>query len=62
MAIGVGVTDTRHEKTNEAVSKMILDLGYTNTSPSGIPGEFFTENRKQDLLELINEIFRERNG
>ncbi len=64
MAVALGVPETFRDfklrLTNEEVQDFIEALGYKLGSPSGIEGIFYTDNREQDLLNLVIKILDER--
>lgn len=49
-----------HERTDEAVRKLIVALGYSLNPMSGVPGRYYTLNRREDIVELAREIIAER--
>lgn len=46
--------------TNENVRDKILELGYDLNSMKGVAGNYYTNNRLEDLKKLSLEIISER--
>lgn len=59
LAVGVGL-DCIENPTHEKVYKSLIDLGYKVYNTRGIKGEFYTTNRKEDLLIAAKEVLEER--
>lgn len=60
LAIGVGLDKTMIEPTHEKVFETLTSMGYKVYNTRGIPGEFYTNNRKEDLLEAAKEVLQEK--
>ena len=60
LAIGVGLDQTMAEPSHEKVFQTLTDMGYNVYNTRGIPGEFYTTNRKADLLEAAKEVLEEK--
>ena len=60
LAIGAGIDQTIKLPTQEKVFNILIDLGYKIYNTRGIPGEFYTNNRLEDLLEAAQEVLLEK--
>lgn len=60
LAIGVGLDQTMIEPTHEKVFQALTDMGYNVYNTRGIPGEFYTTNRLEDLLTAAKEVLQEK--
>lgn len=60
LAIGVGLDKTMIDPTHEKVFQALTDMGYNVYNTRGIPGEFYTTNRLEDLLEAAREVLQEK--
>lgn len=61
LAIGAGLDYKMNgEITNDRVIGFLLLLGYKVFNTRGIVGEFYTTNRKEDLLEAAKEVLLEK--
>lgn len=60
LAIGVGLDKTMIEPTHEKVFETLTNMGYKVYNTRGIPGEFYTTNRLEDLLEAAKEVLQEK--
>lgn len=60
LAIGVGLDKTMIEPTHEKVFETLTGMGYKVYNTRGIPGEFYTNNRLEDLLEAAKEVLQEK--
>ena len=60
LAIGVGLDKTMIEPTHEKVFETLTGMGYKVYNTRGIPGEFYTTNRLEDLLEAAKEVLQEK--
>lgn len=55
--------DKMPEPSHDKVFQTLTDLGYRVYNTRGIAGDFYTEHRKEDLLEAAQEVLQEkRNG
>lgn len=62
LAIGLGLDQEMVEPTHDKVFQILTDLGYKVYNTRGIEGEFYTTNRKEDLLEAAQEVLQEKLG
>ena len=60
LAIGVGLDKTMINPTHEKVFETLTGMGYNVYNTRGIPGEFYTNNRLEDLLEAAKEVLQEK--
>jgi hypothetical protein len=60
LAIGIGIDSMIKFPTHQKVFNILTDLGYNVYNTRGIPGEFYTTNRLQDLLEAAHEVLTEK--
>lgn len=60
LAIGLGIDKIIKEPTHEKVFTILSELGYKVYNTRGIPGEFYTTDRRRDLIIAANEVLRER--
>lgn len=59
LAIGVGL-DKMRNPTNEKVIKALESKGYSVYNTRGIKGDFYTNNRRKDLLVALMEVLQEK--
>jgi len=60
LAVALGLDKTMSNPSHDKVFQSLTDLGYEVYNTRGIEGEFYTTNRKRDLLEAANEVLREK--
>ena len=60
LAIAVGLDETLLNPSHETVFNMLVHMGYKVYNTRGIKGEFYTTNRKADLLEAAKEVLEEK--
>lgn len=60
LAIGVGLDKTMNNPSHEKVYETLTGMGYKVYNTRGIPGEFYTNNRLEDLLEAAKEVLQEK--
>ena len=48
------------DPTHDKVYQTLIDMGYSVYNTRGIAGEFYTTNRKEDLLEAAKEVLAEK--
>lgn len=60
LAVGIGLDQTIVEPTHEKVFAKLTELGYKVYNTRGILGEFYTKNRKEDLLLAAQEVLMEK--
>lgn len=53
--------DKMLEPSHDKVFQALTDLGYNVYNTRGIPGDFYTTNRLEDLLEAAKEVLQEKN-
>lgn len=60
LAIAVELDKQIEEPTHEKVFNELTKMGYKVYNTRGIKGEFYTDNRLEDLLEAANEVMEEK--
>lgn len=60
LAIGLGLDVVMADPTHDRVFELLTYMGYKVYNTRGIPGEFYTTNRKEDLLEAAREVLQEK--
>jgi len=60
LAVGIGLDLVLNDSSHDEVFQILTDLGYKVYNTRGIEGEFYTENRKDDLREAAREVILER--
>lgn len=60
LAIGVGLDKTIENPSHEVVYNKLVEMGYSVYNTRGIQGEFYTTNRKEDLIEAAKEVLAEK--
>jgi hypothetical protein len=60
LAIGVGLDKTMIDPSHEKVFNILTEMGYKVYNTRGIPGEFYTTNRLEDLLTAAKEVLQEK--
>lgn len=60
LAVACGLPHTMQEPSHDKVFQTLRDLGYTVYNTRGIPGDFYTTNRKEDLLTAAKEVLQEK--
>lgn len=60
LAIGLGLDETLLNPSHESVFNMLTWMGFKVYNTRGIKGEFYTTNRKDDLLEAAREVIEEK--
>lgn len=61
LAIALELDKTMINPTHEKVFETLTSMGYKVYNTRGIPGEFYTNNRLEDLLEAAKEVLQEKN-
>jgi hypothetical protein len=61
LAIALELDKKIIEPTHEKVFQALTDMGYSVYNTRGIAGEFYTDYRKEDLLEAAKEVLQEKN-
>lgn len=59
LAVGVGL-ETMPNPTHQKVFDKLTEMGYSVYNTRGIKGEFYTTNRKEDLIEAAKEVLAEK--
>lgn len=62
LAIALELDKTMMDPTHDKVYQTLLSKGYKVYNTRGIEGEFYTTNRKEDLLEAAREVLNEKIG
>lgn len=62
LAVGLELDKTMIEPTHDKVFNHLTELGFKVYNTRGIKGEFYTINRKKDLLEAAKEVLQEKLG
>jgi hypothetical protein len=60
LAIGAGLDHTISNPTHNIVFDKLIEMGYKVYNTRGIGGQFYTNNRKKDLLEAAREVLQEK--
>lgn len=60
LAIGAGLDLVITNPTHESVFELLDNLGYKVYNTRGIKGEFYTTNRKEDLMIAAKEVLQEK--
>jgi hypothetical protein len=60
LAIGVGLDQSINYPTHNIVFDKLTEMGYKVYNTRGIEGQFYTTNRKDDLLEAVREVLQEK--
>jgi hypothetical protein len=60
LAVGLELDKTIKYPTHDKVFGILTDSGYTVYNTRGIPGEYYTDNRKEDLLQAAKEVLAEK--
>lgn len=60
LAIGIGLDHRIQDPTHKKVYDALIDLEYKVYNTRGIVGNFYTANRKEDLLEAAREVLAEK--
>lgn len=61
LAVGLGL-DAMDDPSHEKVFGLLTELGYSVYNTRGVPGEFYTTQRKRDLLVAAREVLAETEG
>lgn len=62
LAIGLNLDKKIENPTHNIVYETLVSMGYTVYNTRGIDGQFYTTDRKEDLLEAAREVLKEKNG
>lgn len=60
LAIALGLDKTMENPSHDKVFQILTDLGYDVYNTRGIVGKFYTDHRKEDLLEAAQEVLQEK--
>jgi hypothetical protein len=60
LAVALELDKTMTNPTHDKVFQTLTDMGYKVYNTRGIPGEFYTTNRLEDLLEAAKEVLQEK--
>jgi hypothetical protein len=60
LAIGLGLDKLIKEPTQEKVYSVMALMGYKINNTWGREGNFYTTNRREDLIKAVDEILKER--
>jgi hypothetical protein len=60
LAVALGLDRTMENPSHDRVFQTLTDLGYDVYNTRGIVGKFYTDNRKEDLLEAAREVLEEK--
>ena len=60
LAIGLELDKTIDDPTDQKVVEFLTNSGYKIYNTRGILGEFYTNNRKEDLLTAAHEVLAEK--
>lgn len=60
LAVALGLDKTMENPSHDKVFQTLTDLGYDVYNTRGIAGKFYTEHRKEDLLEAAQEVLEEK--
>ncbi len=60
LAIAVELDKTMINPTHDKVFQALTDMGYNVYNTRGIAGNFYTDHRKEDLLEAAKEVLQEK--
>jgi predicted alpha/beta-fold hydrolase len=61
LAVAIGLPGQIHEPTHDKVFAELTNRGYKVYNTRGICGDFYTSNRREDLILAAEEILVERN-
>lgn len=60
LAVGLSLDEKINNPTHNIVYDTLISMGYVVYNTRGIAGEFYTDNRKEDLLEAAKEVLAEK--
>lgn len=60
LAVALELDKTMSEPSHDKVFTELTNMGYKVYNTRGIEGQFYTTNRKEDLLEAATEVFQEK--
>ena len=59
LAVALELDQTMQNPTHEKVFDALTNLGYKIYNTRGIVGEYYTDNRKEDLIQAVKEVLKE---
>lgn len=62
LAVGLELDKEIVNPSHDKVFQTLTDLGYSIYNTRGILGNFYTDNRREDLLEAAREVIQEKLG
>src|SRR5271154_6734277 len=60
LAVALELDETMADPTHNKVFQTLTDLGYSVYNTRGIVGKFYTDHRKEDLLQAAKEVLQEK--
>lgn len=60
LAVALELDKTMKFPTHDKVFNTLTSMGYSVYNTRGIAGNFYTDNRKEDLLEAAKEVLQEK--
>lgn len=60
LAVSLELDKIITEPTHDKVFQTLTDMGYKVYNTRGITGHFYTNNRKEDLLQAAREVLQEK--
>lgn len=60
LAVALGLDRTMENPSHDRVYQTLTDLGYDVYNTRGIRGKFYTDSRKEDLIEAAQEVLEEK--
>lgn len=60
LAIGLELDKKINNPTHQKVFDLLTEMGYRIYNTRGIPGQFYTKHRLEDLLEAAREVLQEK--
>lgn len=60
LAVGLKLDKTMGDPSHEKVFEVLTNMGLKVYNTRGIVGDFYTTNRKEDLLEAAKEVLQEK--
>ena len=62
LAVGVGLDKTMESPTHDKVFAELTRRGYKVYNTRRVAGSFYTDHRREDLLEAAREVLQEKEG
>lgn len=60
LAVALELDKTMKFPTHDKVFDTLTSMGYKVYNTRGIAGDFYTDNRKEDLIEAAHEVLQEK--